>query len=107
MKTASVVEPAKMAEEIFDGAVVVLSGSGGGLQEPDHIAAAIERRFLETGHPRDLTLIHGLGIGDGVASGISRFAHRGMVKRVIGGHWTWSKRMQQLAREEHVEAYTL
>jgi len=107
MKTASVVEPAKMAEEIFDGAVVVLSGSGGGLQEPDHIAAAIERRFLETGHPRDLTLIHGLGIGDGVASGISRFAHRGMVKRVIGGHWTWSKRMQQLAREEHIEAYTL
>lgn len=107
MKTASVVDPDQMAEEIFDGAVVVLSGSGGGLQEPDHIAAAIERRFLTSGHPRDLTLIHGLGIGDGVASGISRFAHSGMVKRVIGGHWTWSKRMQALAREEQIEAYTL
>jgi acyl CoA:acetate/3-ketoacid CoA transferase len=81
-----VVDPDRMAEEIFDGAVVVLSGSGGGLQEPDHIAAAIERRFLASGHPRDLTLIHGLGIGDGVASGISRFAHKGMVKHLVQAH---------------------
>lgn len=96
-----------MAQRVFDGATVVLSGSGGGLQEPDHIAAAIERRFLQTGHPRGLTLVHGLGIGDGVESGISRFAHAGMVRRVIGGHWTWSRRMQALARAEEIEAYTL
>lgn len=107
MKTAVWVDAAAMAREVFDGAVVVLSGSGGGLQEADHIAEAIERRFLETGHPRNLTLVHGLGIGDGVATGISRFAHKGMVKRVIGGHWTWSKRMQQLARDNEIEAYTL
>ena len=107
MKKVMVVDAARMAGEVFDGAVVVLSGSGGGLQEADHIAEAIERRFLETGHPRQLTLIHGLGIGDGIASGISRFAHKDMVTRVIGGHWTWSKRMQQLARDNEIEAYTL
>jgi acyl CoA:acetate/3-ketoacid CoA transferase len=28
-----------------------------------------------------------------------------MVKRVIGGHWVWSPRMQQLARDEKIEAY--
>lgn len=97
----------QMAQRVFDGATVVLSGSGGGLQEADHIAAAIERRFLATGHPRDLTLVHGLGIGDGVESGVSRFAHEGMVRRVIGGHWTWSRRMQELARRNRIEAYTL
>lgn len=107
MKQAVVVDADRMAAEVFDGATVVLSGSGGGLQEADLIAAAIERRFLETGHPRDLTLVHALGIGDGVASGISRFAHEGMVRRVIGGHWTWSPRMQRLAREDRIEAYTL
>ena len=107
MKQARWVDASEMAHRVFDGALVVLSGSGGGLQEPDHIAAAIERRFLATGHPRDLTLVHGLGIGDGVASGISRFAHKGMVRRVIGGHWTWSKRMQALARDNEIEAYTL
>ena len=107
MKQAMWVDAAAMAREVFDGAVVVLSGSGGGLQEADHIAEAIERRFLETGHPKNLTLVHGLGIGDGIASGITRFAHKGMVKRVIGGHWSWSKRMQQLARDNEIEAYTL
>lgn len=107
MKKVMLVDAARMASEIFDGAVVVLSGSGGGLQEADHIAEAIEQRFLATGHPKQLTLIHGLGIGDGIASGINRFAHKGLVKRVIGGHWTWSKRMQQLARDNQIEAYTL
>jgi acyl CoA:acetate/3-ketoacid CoA transferase len=107
MKQATWADASAMAEEVFDGAVVVLSGSGGGLQEPDHLAAAIERRFLQTGHPRDLTLVHGLGIGDGDTTGISRFAHAGMVRRVIGGHWTWSRRMQQLARDNEIEAYTL
>ncbi len=103
MKCANLTDADFMAAAIFDGATVVLSGSGGGLVEADHITEAIERRFLATGHPRDLTLIHALGIGDGVKSGISRFAHEGMVKRVIGGHWTWSKPMQKLAREERIE----
>jgi acyl CoA:acetate/3-ketoacid CoA transferase len=107
MKKAVWTDAAAMAQQVFDGACVVLSGSGGGLQEADHIAAAIEKRFLETGHPRNLTLVHGLGIGDGATTGISRFAHKGMVKRVIGGHWTWSKRMQELARTNEIEAYTL
>jgi len=96
-----------MATWVKDGDTVLLSGSGGGLQEPDHLAEAIERRFLATGHPCNLTLIHGLGIGDGVKSGITRFAHQGMVRKVIGGHWTWSKKMQELARMNLIEAYTL
>lgn len=106
MKKIVWASPDEMANEIFDGAVIAFSGSGGGLQEADYIAAAIEQRFLATGHPRDLTLIHGVGIGDGRGSGIGRFAHQGMVKRVVGGHWTWSKPMQQLARDNAIEAYT-
>ena len=107
MKQAVWMTAEEMAHQVFDGATVVLSGSGGGLQEADHIAQALEARFLQTGHPNNLTLVHGLGIGDGVSSGISRFAHKGMVRRVIGGHWTWSKRMQKLARDNDIEAYTL
>lgn len=107
MKTTAWCEAGAMADELFDGALVVLSGSGGGLVEADMICAAIEKRFLQTGHPRDLTLVHALGIGDGIASGINRFAHEGMVRRVIGGHWTWSRRMQKLARDNAIAAYTL
>jgi propionate CoA-transferase len=71
------------------------------------VFAAIEARFLATGHPRNLTIIHALGIGDGVDTGLSRFAYEGMVARVIGGHWSWSPRMQELVATEKIEAYAL
>lgn len=91
---------------ISDGATIAVSGSGGGLLEADEIMAAIEARFVNTGHPRALTIVHALGIGNGKGSGIARFAHEGMVKRVIGGHWSWAPEMQALAREDKIEAYT-
>ncbi len=101
---SKVLSPDDIAREIRDGATVALSASGIFL-EADEIFAAIERRFHATGHPRDLTLVHALGIGDGKGSGVGRFAHEGLVRKVIGGHWSWSPRMQQLARENRIAAY--
>ena len=89
-----------------DGATVGLTGSGVFL-EPDAILFALEKSFLKTGHPRDLTVIHALGIGDGRISGLNRLAHEGMVRKVIGGHWSWSPRMQSLARNNQLAAYSL
>jgi propionate CoA-transferase len=98
---------AQIAASIEDGATIAVAASGGGLLEPDLVFEAIEKRFLETGHPRGLTLIHALGFGDRDRRGANRFAHEGMVKRVIGGHWTWSRPMQELARLDKIEAYSL
>ncbi len=92
---------------IGDGDTVALIGGGGGLVEASCLHEAVEKRFLATGHPRRLTVIHALGIGDRQARGLNRFAHEGMVKRVIGGHWVWSPRMQALAKDEKIEAYVL
>lgn len=92
--------------QIFDGATIALAGSGGGLLEADALLVQLEQRFLQTGHPRDLTVVHALGIGDGQGSGLGRFAHPGMLKRVIGGHWSWSPAMQKMARENQFEAYS-
>lgn len=74
-----------LAAQIQDGATIAISGNGGGMVEADHILAAIEARFLQTGHPRDLTLIHSLGIGDRDCKGTNRFAHAEMLKRIIAG----------------------
>lgn len=93
--------------QIHDGATVAISGSGGGLLEADAVLAALEARFLATGHPRNLTVIHALGLGDGNGSGLGRFAHPGLVKRVIGGHWRWSPVMQELAHTNRIEGYCL
>ena len=88
-------------------ATVGLIGGGGGLVEASLLHESMERRFLETGKPEGLTCIHALGIGDRESRGMNRFAHEGMVRRGIGGHWVWSPRMQQLARENKIEAYVL
>ena len=101
----SVLTPDEIAADIQDGATVALGASGIFL-EADEIFAAIERRFLATGHPRDLTIVHALGIGDGAGSGLGRFAHEGLVRKVVGGHWSWSSRMQELARENRIAAYS-
>ena len=92
---------------IEDGDTVGLVGGGGGLVEASALFAALEERFLASGHPRDLTAVHALGIGDRGNRGMNCFAHEGLVKRVIGGHWVWSPRMQQMAADEKIEAYVL
>ncbi len=98
---------AEAAALIRDGDTVALVGGGGGLMEATHTFRAVSGRFLETGGPRGLTVVHALGIGDKAAEGLNHFAHEGLVRRVIGGHWVWSPRMQQLAAEEKIEAYVL
>ena len=49
---------------IKDGDTVALVGGGGGLMEATHTFRAVSRRFLTTGYPRDLTVVHALGIGE-------------------------------------------
>lgn len=98
---------AAAAALIPDGATVLVDGSGGGVNEPDLILRAIERRFLDEGHPHDLALVHPSGMGDHQGSGMDRFAHEGLVRRVIGGHWGWCDRLQAMATNEQIEAYCL
>jgi acyl CoA:acetate/3-ketoacid CoA transferase len=90
---------------IQDGHTVAISGNGAGMISAETVFEALEGRFLQTGHPRDLTLVHSLGLGDRESLGTNRFAHEGMLKRVIAAHFTWSPRMQQLIRENKIEAY--
>jgi propionate CoA-transferase len=90
---------------IAPGSTIALTGSGGGILEPDAVLQALERSFLTTGTPSDLTVVHALGIGDRGRRGTSHLAHKGMVKRVIGGHWTWSPTMIHLVRHDEIEAY--
>jgi propionate CoA-transferase len=98
-------ELAAAIADIPDGATVATTGAGGGLLEPEALLSAFERAFLCTGRPRGLTFVHALGLGDRSVRGCNRFAHEGMVRRVIGGHWVWSPRMLQMARENRIEAY--
>ncbi len=98
---------AEAAALIRDGDTVGLMGGGGGLMEATCLFEAVQARYLATRHPQRLTMIHALGIGDKKTRGMNCFAHEGLVKRVIGGHWVWSPAMQKLAQDEKIEAYIL
>jgi propionate CoA-transferase len=71
--------------QIQNGDTVDGDCSGGGVLEPEIICEAVERRF-STRSPRGLTLVHAGGFGDKKETGLNRFAHEGLVRRVIGGH---------------------
>ena len=81
------------------GATVVVTGSGGGVNEPGALLAALERRFLDTGEPGQIVLYHPNGIGDGQGGGSEAFAHIGFARCVYGSHWSWAPRLSQLAME--------
>ncbi|WP_170766433.1 acyl CoA:acetate/3-ketoacid CoA transferase [Ruegeria lacuscaerulensis] len=91
---------------IRDGDTVCVSGFVG-VGTPDELLIALEKRFLETGHPRNLTLVFAAAPGDGDTKGLNRLAHPGLVKRGIGGHWSLVPKLAKMAVEGEIEAYNL
>jgi propionate CoA-transferase len=102
-----VISAAEAASLVQDRDSVFVSGSGGGHAIPESILAALEARFLEGGAPRDLCLIHVVGIGDRDRKGAARFAHKGMLKRSITSALVDSPPLIGMAQADEIESYTL
>ena len=73
----------------------------------EEVTAEIGRSFLETGHPRDLTILYAAGQGDGAQLGLNHLGEEGLLRRIIGGHWGLVPRLQKLALENKLAAYNL
>jgi propionate CoA-transferase len=89
---------------IQDDDVLATTGYGGN-GVPEHLLAALEERFLESGHPKSLTLVHSTGQGDAQGKGLDRFAHPNFLKRLIGGYYGLSPKLADMAVSDDFEAY--
>jgi propionate CoA-transferase len=91
---------------VHDGDVLATTGYGGhGI--PEQLLVTLEQRFLQTGTPRGLTLVHSTGQGDGGDKGLNHLGHEGLLKRVIGGHYGLVPKVVQLVLANKIEAYNL
>jgi len=91
---------------IKDGDVIGVAGFVG-CGHPETLSATVEETYLQSGHPRDLTIMFSAGIGDGKDRGTNHFGHDGLVKRIIGGHYGLAPKLGKLVTENKVEAYNL
>ncbi len=100
------VSAADAAALIKDGDTLTTSGFVG-IGVPDELLSAIGARFLETGHPRDLSLVFAAGQGDGKTRGLNHLGHDGLLNRVIGGHWGLIPKIAELAVSGKIEGWNL
>ncbi|MFD1382062.1 acyl CoA:acetate/3-ketoacid CoA transferase [Rhodanobacter aciditrophus] len=103
---SKVISLAEAAGLIKDGDSVAWSTVGMSFFA-EAVADKLEQRFLETGHPKNVTLIHDCGCGDGKNGGMSHLAHTGLVKRLISGHTGQAPKMAGLVADDAIEAYLL
>lgn len=106
VKKKKVITAAQAALYIKDGDTVATSGFvGSGC--PEALTRAVETRFLETGRPRDITCFYCAAQGNRDGRGADHFAHRGLVKRVIGGHYNMAPVLGKMILNGEIEGYNL
>lgn len=89
---------------ITDDSTVVTTGFVE-CSNPEALESALGERFEKTGSPKNLTLFHAAGQGDGDYKAVNHFGKEGLLKRIIAGHYNKAPKIGKLIMENKIEAY--
>ena len=98
---------AKQAAELMENGKVICTEGFVGAGMTNEIFYEIEKRFMETGEPNNMSLIYSGGQGDAATGCLNMIAHEGLITSVIGGHYNQAPMLQELAMSGKAEAYNL
>lgn len=91
---------------VKDGDTLAVGGFVGA-NHPEQLTLDLQKRYLDSGKPKDLTLIYAAGQGDSDQLGLNHLGEEGLVSKIIGGHWNLAPRLQALAMENKAAGYNL
>jgi propionate CoA-transferase len=91
---------------ISDGATVMVGGSGAGHAVPQLFIDTLARVYRRQGHPRDLTTVRVVGIGDFGQRGFSQLALPGLMRRTIGSNIGNEPALGEMVAAGRLEAYS-
>jgi propionate CoA-transferase len=90
----------KEAADLFVDGDVLVGATFGMTGWPEEIGKALEARFLETGHPRDMINYHAAGC---IPAGC--LAHEGMLKMTISSHESTTPAIAKLIQEDKLAGW--
>jgi len=106
MINKKIITAEEAASYVKDGDTVGTSGFVGSACA-EALTKALEKRFLETGSPQNLTYFYAAAQGNRDGRGADHFAHKGMTKRVIAGHYNTAPAIGKCILNNEIEGYNL
>jgi len=106
MRNKTILTAAEAVALIGDNQTIASSGFVAS-SIPESLLTALEKRFLETGSPKGLTYFYAGSQGNRDGRGGDHFAHKGMTKRVIAGHYNTAPALGACILNNEIEGYNL
>jgi propionate CoA-transferase len=96
---------AKQAAEMIKDDMTLGMGGFVGSAVPEELLIALKERYLNTKTPRNLTLFHTAGVGDGKERGGNHLGHEGLLKKLYSAHMGLAPKLNKLTVENKIATF--